>query len=64
MNINGNIANHGQAIWRYVLKRSAERSKHEFKGILNLLCLRLPVTCIDDHLVFVVTFPPRFEYRP
>ena len=26
-NVNGNIANHGKAIWRYVLKRSAERSK-------------------------------------
>ena len=27
VNTNGNIANHGKAIWRYVLKRSAERSK-------------------------------------
>ena len=27
VNINGNIANHKKAIWRYVLKRSAERSK-------------------------------------
>ena len=27
LNINGSIANHGKAIWRYVLKRSAERSK-------------------------------------
>ena len=27
VNINGSIANHGKAIWHYVLKRSAERSK-------------------------------------
>ena len=27
MDLNGSIANHGKAIWRYVLKRSAERSK-------------------------------------
>ena len=27
LNINGSIANHGKAIWCYVLKRSAERSK-------------------------------------
>ena len=27
VNINGSIANHGKAIWRYVLKRSADRSK-------------------------------------
>ena len=27
LNINGSIANHGKVIWRYVLKRSAERSK-------------------------------------
>ena len=27
VNINGSIANHGKAKWRYVLKRSAERSK-------------------------------------
>ena len=27
VNISGNIANQGKAIWRYVLKRSAERSK-------------------------------------
>ena len=26
VNISGSIANHGKAIWRYVLKRSAERS--------------------------------------
>ena len=37
LNINGSIANHGKAIWRYVLKRSAERSKvslKEFKLIM------------------------------
>ena len=44
VDINGSIANHGKAIWRYVLKRSAKRSKDNFKGILNLLRLRLPVT--------------------
>ena len=27
VNISGSIANHGKAIWLYVLKRSAERSK-------------------------------------
>ena len=27
VDLNGSIANHGEAIWRYVLKRSAERSK-------------------------------------
>ena len=27
LNINGIIVNHGKAIWRFVLKRSAERSK-------------------------------------
>ena len=27
VDLNGSIANHGKAIWRYVLKRSAERSK-------------------------------------
>ena len=27
MDLNGSIANHGNAIWRYVLKRSTERSK-------------------------------------
>ena len=27
MDIKGSIANRGKAIWRYVLKRSAERSK-------------------------------------
>ena len=27
VDLNGSIANHGQAIWRYMLKRSAERSK-------------------------------------
>ena len=27
VNLNGSIANHGKAIWRYVLKRSTERSK-------------------------------------
>ena len=27
MDLNGSIANHGKAIWRYVLKRSGERSK-------------------------------------
>ena len=27
MDLNGSIANHGKAIWRYVLKRGAERSK-------------------------------------
>ena len=34
MDLNGSIANHGKAIWRYMLKRSAERSKvslREFK---------------------------------
>ena len=27
VDLNGSIANHGKAIWRYVLKRSTERSK-------------------------------------
>ena len=27
MDLNGSIVNHRKAIWRYVLKRSAERSK-------------------------------------
>ena len=27
LELNGSIANHGKAIWHYVLKRSAERSK-------------------------------------
>ena len=27
VDLNGSIANHGKAIWRYVLKRSAEGSK-------------------------------------
>ena len=27
VDLNGSIAKHGKAIWRYVLKRSAERSK-------------------------------------
>ena len=27
VDLNGRIANHGKAIWRYVLKISAERSK-------------------------------------
>ena len=27
LDLNGSIANHGKAIWRYVLKRNAERSK-------------------------------------
>ena len=27
VDLNGSIAYHGKAIWRYVLKRSAERSK-------------------------------------
>ena len=31
MDLNGSIANHGKAIWRYVLKRSAERSKASVK---------------------------------
>ena len=31
LNLNGSIANHGKAIWRYVLKRSAERSKASVK---------------------------------
>ena len=28
VNINGSIANRWKAIWRYLLKRSSERSKH------------------------------------
>ena len=31
LDLNGSIANHGKAIWRYVLKRSAERSKTSVK---------------------------------
>ena len=31
VDLNGSIANHGKAIWRYVLKRSAERSKANVK---------------------------------
>ena len=31
VNINGSIANHGKAIWRFVLKRSAERSKDSLR---------------------------------
>ena len=31
LDLNGSIANHGKAIWRYVLKRSAERSKVSVK---------------------------------
>ena len=31
LDLNGSIANHGKAIWRYVLKRSAERSKARVK---------------------------------
>ena len=31
VDLNGSIANHGKAIWRYVLKRSAERSKVSLK---------------------------------
>ena len=31
LDLNGSIANHGKAIWRYVLKRSAERSKASVK---------------------------------
>ena len=31
VNINGNIANHEKAIWRYVLKRSAERSNDSLR---------------------------------
>ena len=31
MDLNRSIANHGKAIWRYVLKRSAERSKASVK---------------------------------
>ena len=31
VDLNGSIANHGKAIWRYVLKRSAERSKASVK---------------------------------
>ena len=32
VDLNGSIANHGKAIWRYVLKRSAERSKVSLRG--------------------------------
>ena len=31
LDLNGSIANHGKAIWHYVLKRSAERSKASVK---------------------------------
>ena len=31
LDLNGSIANHGKAIWRYVLKRSAERSNASVK---------------------------------
>ena len=31
LDLNGSIENHGKAIWRYVLKRSAERSKASVK---------------------------------
>ena len=31
VDINGSIANHGKPIWRYVLKRSAERSKDSLR---------------------------------
>ena len=31
VDLNGSIVNHGKAIWRYVLKRSAERSKASVK---------------------------------
>ena len=31
LDLNGSIANHGKAIWRYMLKRSAERSKASVK---------------------------------
>ena len=31
VDLNGSVANHGKAIWRYVLKRSAERSKVSLK---------------------------------
>ena len=31
LDLNGSIANQGKAIWRYVLKRSAERSKASVK---------------------------------
>ena len=31
LDLNGSIANHGKAIWRYVPKRSAERSKVSFR---------------------------------
>ena len=33
VDLNGSIANHGKAIWRYVLKRSAERSKASVKEL-------------------------------
>ena len=31
LDLNSSIANHGKAIWRYVLKRSAERSKENLR---------------------------------
>ena len=37
VSFNDYIANHVKAIWRYVLKRSAERSNNRFKGALKLL---------------------------
>ena len=39
VDLNSSIANHGKAIWRYVLKRSAERSKvslREFKYLSHV----------------------------
>ena len=33
VDIKGSIANHGKAIWRYVLKRSAERSKASLREL-------------------------------
>ena len=33
LDLNGSIANHGKAIWSYVLKRSAERSKVRLREI-------------------------------
>ena len=57
VDLKGNIVNHGEAIWCYVLKRSAERSKVSLREFL------IPVTCINDHLVSAEAFPPRSEYR-
>ena len=36
LDLNSSIANHGKAIWRYVLKRSAERSKVSLREFLYL----------------------------